>query len=155
MSMCTLVPPELLSDENEPLGESDNHPPNVVKHQLLAGVVPIKDAPPQGLRGARRPPRNYSHGRLIDEWDDLLGGRATDAADSLYGHHRSLSGSAMVCRICEERVDLGEVSRREQVLAHERSEVGLCHAAALARRQPRGESFEVNLANVQGLAELR
>ena len=106
MSVCTLVPPELLSDENEPLGESDNHPPNVVKHQLLAGVVPIKDAPPQGLRGARRPPRNYSHGRLIDEWDDLLGGRATDAADSLYGHHRSLSGSAMVCRICEERVDL-------------------------------------------------
>ena len=107
--MCTLAPTELLSDENEPLGESDNHPPNVVaKRQLLAGVVPIKDAPPQGLRGARRPPRNYSHGRLIDEWDDLLGGRATDTADSggSSGHHRSLSGSAMVCRICEERVDL-------------------------------------------------
>ena len=42
MSVCTLVPPELLSDENEPLGESDNHSPNVVaKRQLLAGVVPL------------------------------------------------------------------------------------------------------------------
>jgi hypothetical protein len=112
--MCTLVPPtELLSDENEQLGESDNHRPKAVaKRQMLQGVVPIqgKDSSPHAarLRGARRPPRNYSHGRLIDEWDDLLGGRATDTADSggSSGHHRSLSGSAMVCRICEERVDL-------------------------------------------------
>ena len=71
--MCTLAPTELLSDENEPLG---HQPKAAAKRQLLQGVVPIqgKDSSPHAarLRGARRPPRNYSHGRLIDEWDDLL-----------------------------------------------------------------------------------
>ena len=90
------APAPVAAGEREPLSNSSS----ASERTVLAVPISLPDAEvilqAPKLKGHRR---NSSHGRLIDEWDNLLGGHA--------GVVRPPSpDNCMVCRICEERVDL-------------------------------------------------
>jgi len=93
-------------------------------------VNPVLDGIVQQAQGHRGSParirghtRNPSYGKLIGEWDDLLGGHASA------GHSPSPENT-MVCRICEERVDLRwaeEHTRCCVLLSRSKQDALACH----------------------------